>query len=152
MPYYGNETRDKVSFTSFDGIPFQVNADRSGVYAAWSADPIIVERHVPRGNRVYRQNMGYSLARLTVRLEFESIDDLRRFEIAHLDQREARLTLLANYFSVRGEPSTIHKDYEYFDWITIDSITDRETPVDRRCTCTATFASAFDPLTMKVTT
>lgn len=150
MPIYGNTTTSSNAFTAFDGIPFRIMADSSGVYGAWDAPMIRAERHVPRSNRVYRQNMGAGLAKITIRLEFRNLDDFRRFKMAEASDRKARLTLLADYVSLRGIPSTIHRDYEHYDNVVIDQISNESIGVDRVPVCTATFAAAWDPLTMQV--
>lgn len=150
MAIYGNQTTNSTAFTAFDGIPFSILADSSGVYSAWTTETIRVERHVPRSNRVYRQNMGQGLAKITMMIEFDNLDDYRRFRIAESTDRKARLTLLAQFVSVQGIAHTIHRDYEHYDNVVIDRITNEKIGVDRVVTCTATFAAAWDPLTMKV--
>lgn len=153
MPGYGNVQTYKTSFTAFDGIPFSVLADRSGVYGTWNAPMIIAERHVPRSNRVYRQNMGAGLATITLSIEFNNLADYRRFYAAYAAQKEARLTLLAEFALLRGIPHTIHRDYEHFDHVVIDRITEPQggaIGVDRKPEVQVTFAAAWDPETMQV--
>lgn len=139
-----------TAFTGFDGIPFTIAADQSGVYGTWNAPMIVVNRHVPRSNRVYRQNMGADLARITLEIEFDSMNDYRRFYAAYAAQREGRLTLLADFTLLRGQPHTIHRDYEHYDWVVIDRIASERIGVNRRPSCLATFAAAWDPETMQV--
>ena len=153
MPIYGNQETYSTSFTAFDGIPFSILADRSGVYGKWNAPMIVASRHVPRSNRVYRQNMGAGLATITLSIEFNNLADYRRFYAAYAEQKEARLTLLAEFALLKGIPHTIHRDYEHFDYVVIDSIVEPQgggIGVDRLPTVQVTFAAAWDPVTMQV--
>ena len=153
MDVYGNTQKTSAAFVGFDGIPFSIMADGSGMYGAWHAPVIVAQRHVPRSNRVYRQNMGQDLATITLTIEFNNMDDYRRFYAAYAAQKESRLTLLADFTLMRGEPHTIHRDYEHYDWVVIDRISEPGgggIGVDRRPTCVATFAAAWDPQTMQV--
>lgn len=150
MAIYGNTETTSTAFTAFDGIPFMIMADRGGVYGAWVPDTIRAERHVPRSNRVFRQNMGQGLARITLNIEFQNLDDFRRFRMAEANDRKSRLTLLAQFVGLQGVPHTIHRDYEHYDNVVIDRITNETIGVEREPACTVTFAAAWDPLTMKV--
>lgn len=153
MAFFGNQPSTSTAFTGFDGIPFTILANQSGMYGTWNAPMRIVERPVPRSNRVYRQNMGAGLARITLEIEFDSMDDYRRFYAAYAAQREGRLTLLADFTLLRGQSHTIHRDYEHYDWVVIDGIAEPSgggIGVDRYPTCFATFAAAWDPETMQV--
>lgn len=153
MTHYGTTETHSTAFTAFDGIPFTILAAQSGVYGPWEPDMLIVERHVPRSNRVYRQNMGASLARITLSVELDSLDDYRRLYMAYAAQKRSRLTLLAEFALLRGAPATIHRDYEHFDNVVIDRIappSGGSIGVDQRPECTITFAAAWDPQTMMV--
>lgn len=151
MAFYGNSQTWSTAFTAYDGIPFTIMADsRTGVYPSWELPMVRVERHVPHSNRTYRQNMGPELASITLDIEFEGLDDYRRFHIAEKTDRKARLTLLSSFNVLRGIPHTIHRDYEHFDYVVIDRIVDNGIEIGETPSCTATFKVAYDEKTMKV--
>lgn len=142
-------------FCNFNGIPFDIVAvGGDPVYPDWKLPRSIVERAVPGSGKTapaltYRQNMGSGLATWTVRIWVSSIADLRALKQAMYAGTIGRLTILADYSSVRGDQHTIYTDYEYFTGVFIDEAVDEAITPERDAEVTVTFKATVHPVSLR---
>lgn len=136
------------AFTGFDGIRFEILADRdSGVYRDWGGmEPIYAEEQIPYSNLVTRELMGFTPALVTWRLQIPCQESYNAL-LARLGT-VGTLTVLAGYQSLKGEQTTLGNPpmvYELLDNVLLRAMPTREHHPDGFREVEATFQRAFDP-------
>lgn len=131
----------------FDDVRFGILVDvSSGAIADWESAPIVTERHIPGTNRVDIHVMGYGLATVTWRLEFDCPHQYQalRMRLGTV----GTLTLVAGLQSHPGtEITRLDRVYEQLPNTRLATLTRLARYPDGTIEVDATFKRAFDPIT-----
>jgi hypothetical protein len=120
--------------------------DRSDVYPDWETDLIDTTQHIPGSNRNDTFVSGFTPARITLPLEFDTRDDWKQFR--RLWGTVGTLVLLAEFTSHDGEIfHDLDRAYEAFPNTLLLRIGRPAHRIGGQIEAEATFQRGFDPVT-----